>query len=277
MLHNIEDKTYHCEYTPGRPPGEGDYLLAFSGDRVLFFQDTLPTIGRVPGMAPGELRFLFTISGVGFYRCETPVFEEGALHYESVQRLRSLAPGWLAFGGVTGYHLDVWYRSNRFCGVCAAPYAHKEEERALVCPSCGHTLYPGIAVAIIVGVLDGERILLTRYSGRGYRSHALIAGYVEIGEALEDAVRREIAEEVGLRVKSIRYFDNQPWGFSQSMLVGFFAELDGPDAITLDQNELSEAVWVRREEMEARDSELSLTAHMMEAFRKGLEGAGAPG
>ena len=105
--------------------------------------------------------------------------------------------------------------------------------------------YPNIAVAIIVGILDGDRLLVSRYAGARRGGYALVAGYVEIGETLEEALRREVMEEVGLNVKNIRYYTNQPWGFSQTLLVGFFADLDSKPGIQLEQRELSEAVWLR--------------------------------
>lgn len=129
--------------------------------------------------------------------------------------------------------------------------------------------YPKISPAIIVGILDGTRILMTRYSLGPYRKYALVAGFMEIGETLEDTVRREVMEEVGLRVKNIRYFKNQPWAFSDSLLVGFFADVDGSPKVTLDQTELAEATWFEREHMPpGGSSNISLTYEMIEAFRK---------
>ena len=116
---------------------------------------------------------------------------------------------------------------------------------------------------------NGEKILLTRYAGRNLPDYALIAGFCEIGETLEDTVRREVMEETGVRVKNIQYYDNQPWGYSQSLLVGFFADLDGDETIRVDHNELSEALWVPRAEVQDRSGDISMTAKMMGAFRKG--------
>ena len=127
-----------------------------------------------------------------------------------------------------------------------------------------------MSVAIIVGVRNGEKLLLTRYAGRTFSDYALIAGFCEIGESLEDTVRREVMEETGVRVKNIRYYDNQPWGYSQSLLVGFFADLDGDDTIRVDHNELSEALWMPRAEVQDRSRDVSMTAKMMDAFRRGL-------
>ena len=123
----------------------------------------------------------------------------------------------------------------------------------------------------MAAVTDGDRLLVTRYAGREYKGLALIAGFVEIGESLEGALEREVMEEVGLRVKDISYFGSQPWGVSDSVISGFFVKLDGKDNIYLDENELSEAVWLSRDEIPPQDSDISITAAMIEAFRKGVK------
>ena len=102
---------------------------------------------------------------------------------------------------------------------------------------------------VIVAVTDGDKLLLTRYKGRPYTNYALVAGFVEIGESFEDAVRREVMEETGLAAVNIRYYKSQPWPFSGSLIAGFFADVDGEKTIALDQDELAEALWMRREDI----------------------------
>lgn len=268
MLHEIGERDYCCAYLPRAPRVGRDVILAYRGDAVLFYGASLPKVGEVD-VEDALLQYLFSISGVAFFLPAVLLVENGELHYESTRSLRSLLPQWLAFAGMTGLHLSVWYDNNRFCGHCATTLVHKADERALVCPNCGRVIYPNIAVAVIVGIIDGERILLSRYAAGRYRNYALIAGYVEIGEPLEDAVRREVMEEVGLNVTNIRYYTSQPWGFSQTLLVGFFADLDGASGVQVEPRELSEAVWVSRDEMPESDARISMTAQMMEAFRLG--------
>jgi NAD+ diphosphatase len=143
----------------------------------------------------------------------------------------------------------------------------------MVCPKCGLIEYPKISPVVIVAVTNGNSILLTRYANRPQTHFALVAGFVEIGETLEDTVRREVLEETGVRVKNLRYYKSQPWGFSSSLLNGFYCDLDGDDAIKVDGVELSEAVWVPRDEvppmMMPPDKNVALTAEMMEMFRIG--------
>ena len=146
-----------------------------------------------------------------------------------------------------------------------------ETERARVCPACGLTVYPKICPAVIVAVTDGDRLLLTKYQGRAFRRYALVAGFAEIGEPIEDTVRREVLEETGLRVKQIRFYKSQPWVFTDSLLLGFWCELDGSDAVTVQESELSEARWHHRDEIPEDYSGISLTGEMIDAFRQGKE------
>jgi NAD+ diphosphatase len=152
---------------------------------------------------------------------------------------------------------------------------HSGTERALLCPSCRNLVYPAIAPSVIVAVMHGDRLLLTRYqaSHSSYRNYALVAGYVETGETVENTVRREVMEEVGLKVKNIRYYKSQPWPFSGALLMGFFCEADGDDAIVLDESELEEAVWMERGQLPDRSDDVSLTSEMMECVRLGKEPA----
>ena len=170
-----------------------------------------------------------------------------------------------------GGSLLRWYTGNRFCGACGAENRHSEKERALVCPRCGRVLYPKICPAVIVAITDGDRLLLTKYAGRAYKRYALVAGFNEIGESIEATVHREVLEETGLRVKNLRFYRSQPWVFTDSLLLGFFADLDGPDCITLQEDELSEGAWFDRAHLPDVPPGGSLTGEMIELFRQGRE------
>ena len=138
------------------------------------------------------------------------------------------------------------------------------------CTSCGLMEYPKICPAVIVGVTKGDEILLTRYAGRSYKKYALIAGFAEVGETIEETVHREVMEEVGLKVKNLHYYKSQPWSASSTLLMGFFCEADGDDEIRLDKSELAEARWCPRAEVPEWE-DVSLTMEMMQVFRtKGI-------
>lgn len=147
---------------------------------------------------------------------------------------------------------------------------HSTEERAMECPICKNIIYPKIFPAIIAGVVHEDKILLTRYAQQGRNYHyALVAGFCEVGETIEETVHREVLEETGVRVKDLKYYKSQPWASSQSLLSGFFAKLDGDEHIHIDKHELSMAKWVKREDLKELNPEkdISLTAEMIEYFR----------
>ena len=137
----------------------------------------------------------------------------------------------------------------------------------LVCEACGNTEFPKICPAVIVGVTDHNRILMSKYAGRTYKKYALLAGFSEIGETVEQTVAREVMEEVGLKVKNIRYYKSQPWAFSDTLLMGFYCDLDGNDAITLDREELAVAEWFEREDIPVEPSRDSLANEMILQFK----------
>ena len=171
------------------------------------------------------------------------------------------------FAAYSAYHLAKWYEENRYCGACGAKTEHDTAERAVYCPSCGSKTYPRINPAVIIGVTNGDKLLLTKYR-TGFAHNALVAGFTEFGETLEETVAREVMEEVGLRVKRIRYYKSQPWGIAGDILTGFFCQVDGDDTIRMDSSELKYAEWVRREEIVLQPNNYSLTNEMMRLFKE---------
>ena len=155
---------------------------------------------------------------------------------------------------------------RRDCGRCGGELTNDTKERARFCPACGNKIYPRINPAVIVRVRNGDRLLLTRYRA-GYGHNALIAGFTEIGETLEETVQREVMEEAGLKVKNITYYKSQPWGIAADVLMGFYCDVDGDDTIHRDDSELKYAAWVERKDIVLQPDSLSLTNEMMAVFK----------
>lgn len=220
-----------------------------------------------------QLQYLFSIEDEEYFLLmDTKALEEkNGYVYESVRTLRQLVSKEVCFAVMTAYHLYMWYRDNHYCGRCGGETVHDTKERMKRCPNCGNMIFPKIAPAVIVALTDGDRILMTKYADREYKKYALIAGFTEIGETVEETVAREVMEEVGLKVKNIRYYKSQPWGVDSNLLLGFFAELDGDDTIHRDEKELAEAEWFERSAMPAHDDGISLTREMMGVFERGGE------
>ena len=177
----------------------------------------------------------------------------------SFQELRPLAPqldaeeaGLLAYARA----LSLWRARQRYCGVCGGPTAPARAGHSVVCVNrnCAQEYFPRLDPAIIVLVSDGERALLGRQRSWPPGRYSTIAGFVEPGESLEDAVRREVMEETGVQVLGARYDSSQPWPFPASLMVGFQA-LGAPDPVRVG-GELEDARWFSRAELLAGEAQL---------------------
>ena len=218
-----------------------------------------------------EVQYVFSMQEEDYYLWMGEAEEIPGFTYESAATLRQTVSKNICFAAMTGWHLFTWYRNNQFCGRCGTKTEHDHRERMLRCPECGNMIFPRISPAVIIALVDGDRLLLSKYAGRNYTRFALLAGFIEIGETAEECVAREVMEEVGLKVKNIRYYKSQPWGIAGNLQIGYFCDLDGSDRITLDRNELSEAGWYDRHALPAKDDGISLTREMIRIFGEGKE------
>ena len=259
-----------------KKPELTDYLLHYEYNKVMLLKEkegyVIPTFQDL--LSEEDCRekayYLFSIGERGYYLVDDlKVPEFGSYRLEGMQIFRELEPGYQAFAGITGSQIYRWRESRRFCGCCGAKMRAGTTERSMVCTDCGHTEYPKICPAVIVAIRNGDKLLMSRYARGTYRRYALIAGYVEVGETFEECVRREVMEEVGLKVKNIRYYKSQPWSFSSTLLCGFFCDVDGDTSITLDTNELALAEWFARENIPVEDDGISLTREMIRVFKHG--------
>jgi NAD+ diphosphatase len=138
--------------------------------------------------------------------------------------------------------LAEWARTHRYCGVCATPMQQAPGERCFSCANCGMTAYPRISPAMMVLIRKGESVLMAMHTQSPYKRYTALAGFLEAGESIEEAIHREVHEEVGLRVHNLRYFGSQSWPFPHSLMIAFTADyLDGE--IRIDQNEIADARW----------------------------------
>jgi NAD+ diphosphatase len=166
----------------------------------------------------------------------------------------------------------AWDRDHRFCGRCGTPTEPAAGERARRCPACGLTAFPRLSPAVIVLIERGDAILLARGRGSLPGRHGIIAGFVEPGESLEEAVRREVREEVGLEITPPRYFGSQPWPFPHGVMIGFTARHVAGE-ITLDETEITEAGWYTIDSLPVIPSKLSIARRLIDAWaaRQGRE------
>ena len=283
MIHKIEPHKYYPEFR-SQEPKPADYLLLFDGEKVylpsrtdvtdssgtagsVLYLPTFEEVHKLLGIRQPMERFfldceyLFSIDDKAFYRKTTE--ESGALmlpeeNLYSSGVFRNFEPEYLAFAGITATQINRFRLDRKFCGRCGHPTIPSTTERACICPECGQIEYPKISPAVIIAIVDTEqdKILLTRYAGGSYRHWALVAGFVEVGETFKGAARREIMEEVGLKVSDLVYYKSQPWSFSDS-------------AITLQESELGEAKWFSREDVPDLPSTISVGQEMITLFKNG--------
>lgn len=276
MIQDIAPHQYSNEYKP-LPPDKKSIALYFE-EHVTLVKQTEDGI-EFPRFADLErlnediyedYTYLFTIDEERYYLVAEINRERlSPFTLENTEIFRRANPQYSAFAGITGYQLYSWYKSRKFCGCCGTMMGKDTKERMLFCKECHNMEYPKISPATIIGVIDGNRLLLSKYAGRTYKRYALLAGFVEIGETLEETVKREVLEEVGLHVKNVRYYKSQPWSFSDTILMGFYCDLDGEDTITLDEEELALAEWFEREDIPVEPLRDSITNEMIMKFKSG--------
>jgi NAD+ diphosphatase len=158
-----------------------------------------------------------------------------------------------------------WDRSHHFCGRCGAILKTSQTERAKECPKCGLLHFPRLAPAIIVLVERGNELLLARSRHFMPGMYSVLAGFVEPGESLEEAVVREVREEVGISVKNIEYFGNQPWPFPHSLMIGFTATYAG-GKISLDDSEIEDAGWFTADNLPHIPGRISIARKLIDWF-----------
>ncbi len=158
-----------------------------------------------------------------------------------------------------------WQREHRFCGACGEAMTLGDGGRAMQCAGCAISRYPQLAPCAIVLVTRGSEMLLARGAGRGPGFYSTLAGFVEPGESAEEAVAREVAEEVGVRVKNVRYFGSQPWPFPSQLMLGYFAEyVEGE--ITPDPTEIADAQWFSPDNLPPVPPRLSIAGQLIHHF-----------
>ena len=165
-----------------------------------------------------------------------------------------------------GKQLVEWRRAHRFCGCCGSRTSVSDTENVLVCPACGNLNYPVISPAVITRITRGEEILLAHNVRFPEGRYSHIAGFIEPGESVEDAIRREVMEEVGLHVDNIRFFSSQPWPMPHSLMLAFTAECTDKGDPTPDGEEIDDARWFTRETMPDLPGAGSIAGRMLQDY-----------
>lgn len=278
VIQDLGDHVFDNAYEAGRLAGRDDWVLSYRGRTCLLAERggeiSFPRAGELGLAGDGRLTYLFRVDDERFFLPPEALEPAGDFGYAPIRSLRFAAPRYRAFAGMTGLSLANWYEGSRFCGRCGHRTEPSPVSREKVCPACGNVIYPRIQPAVICGVTWGDRILLTKYAGREYTHFALVAGFNEVGETLEGTCHREVMEEVGVRIRNLRYYKDQPWPLTDTILAGFYAELDGDPELVVDHHELKLGEWVAREDIPERLRDTSsLTNDMIMHFRNEWDGS----
>jgi NAD+ diphosphatase len=275
MIHDIYPHRFSNQYLANRSIGETDYILHYQENTLLLKAKgeelTIPQKKDFPDISDKmESVFLFSLNEVPcFLVWDDLKADESQFEYKDIGFFRTTNQKEIAWVSIVGLHLRNWYNQNKFCGKCGSKTQHKNDERAMVCPSCNTVVYPKISPAIIVAIISNDKILLAHNANFVGNWYSLIAGYVDVGETLEETLVREVKEEVGLDVWNIRYYKSQPWALSGSMMIGYIAEADESQAICIDGKEITDAAWFSRGNLPGHPSTISIAGEMIEKFERG--------
>lgn len=273
MLNEISPAIFDNRYFHYHEIGDEDFLLCYRDNQVLLKKsgDDYYIPRKKDFIESFESPvYLFSINSNRCFGLDGSHVHHASLEFHDIFVSLNLKGKELAWIASVGYQLMSWHNNNRYCGRCGSGTVLKEEERATICPSCNLVTFPRISPAIIVAITCNNKILLAK--GKNYRGdfYALIAGYVDVGESMEETVVREVKEEVGLDIRNLRYYNSQPWPFSASLMIGFTAEADDAQQIIIDEKEIIEAGWFARDNLPVHASGISISGNLIEAFEKGI-------
>ena len=158
-----------------------------------------------------------------------------------------------------------WDSKSNFCGRCGSKTKHKDNERAKVCPNCNLIDYPRTSPAIIVAVVKDGKLLLAHNARFNNNMYSLVAGFVDSNEILEDCVKREVFEEIGIKIKNIKYLNSQSWPFPNSLMVGFFAEYASGE-INVDGIEIEHASWFDRDNLPTLPPKFTIARKIIDKY-----------
>ena len=219
---------------------------------------------RVPlGAAPEDAIFLGALDGQACFAADAR--HAGGREIVSLRHLHTALSDEDFSVAMRALGLVAWDRDHRHCGRCAARTQRSSSERSRVCTACGHGVYPRISPAVIVLVERDGKALLARSHRFPVPFFSTLAGFVELGETLEETVVREIHEEAGIAVKNVRYFGSQPWPLGGSLMVGFTAEWAAGE-IVLEAAELAEAAWFAPDALPTIPPRLSIARALIDDF-----------
>lgn len=268
---------------PIEPASPTCWLLAFSQGQLLLPGDeerVLKPLSWTEGPGPwAETRhFLGRLQGLDCWALSLAQPPQGWQGVPLRAAMMQMPPTLAGLAGRAAQVLE-WDRSHRHCGVCGTPTEPKIGERARVCPSCAHAAYPRLSpamMALVWRIEQGQpQLLLARAAHFTPGMYSALAGFVEAGETLEECVHREVGEEVGLRVRELRYYGSQSWPFPHSLMVAFTAQWAGGEIVAQD-GEIEDAGWFNLDALPKIPPRFSISGHLIRDTAQALGGSPVP-
>lgn len=257
----------------------GALLFAFREEELLVGRENARAVPQVSSPQEIGLESLFvrevgTLDGRRCFAAEVPENAEAPEGYV-FRDMRGLWGADEDFFRVAGRAKQIvaWNRTHRFCGRCGTETVQGDEELVKKCPNCGMVYYPRLSPAAIMLVHRGDELLLARSPHFPPGMYSALAGFVEPGESIEETIRREVREEVGVEVGEIRYFGSQPWPFPNSLMIGFLAEWAGGELEIGEPEEIEDARWFHigdsSGDLPVLPPKVSIARAMIDAFLAG--------
>ena len=274
MLYDIEQLDWALNAPPERIPAKAR-LIQVRGHEVL---SVLPDRWQPPVLVEvadaEDPIWLGKVGGIPYYA--TAFRDHWLTEQTRLVNLRDLlVESESAFAVASrAAQLVTWLRQHQYCGQCGRPTTRAYEEHYLACEPCRLRFYPRIQPCIIVLVVRGDEVLLAqgvRHQHTGY--YSTLAGFMEVGESVEQAVHREVFEEVGLQLKNLRYMSSQTWPFPNQLMLGFIAEYDSGD-IDIEPNEIVDARWWPLDQLPKRPPSASISGWLVDTYRKERQSKG---
>jgi NAD+ diphosphatase len=241
-------------------------LVKVSGDTA-----AIPVTEEIEtlGVDVSRRLYLGSYQGRSCYAAEgtLPAGSSSEADFQELRSLFSRLENWFYEIALLAVHLIEWDKAYQFCTSCRGELQSRSDMRAKECKACGRLEFPRISPAIIVLIEKGDAVLLARSPRFRGEFFSVLAGFVEPGESLEEAVHREVKEEAGIVIKDIAYFGSQPWPFPDSLMIGFTALYESGE-IRIDGEEIIEAGWYKADNLPQIPGKLSIAGQLIDWFVK---------
>jgi NAD+ diphosphatase len=268
-----DNRRFVLETVPPEVRSESAWWFVFQESKLLVEEGpsgvNLPCLIHITemGLAPLREHYLGRLDDRPCYAVEVAegTMPPSGMAFEGLRQVYGCLDEGLFWIAARAVQIIDWDRTHQFCGRCGVPLRTKAGERAKECPQCGLLHFPRLAPAIIVLVEQGNQLLLARSRHFMPGMYSVLAGFVEPGESLEEAVAREVKEEVGIEIRDIKYFGSQPWPFPHSLMIGFTATYAGGE-ISRDDKEIEDARWFTVEKLPRIPGKISIARKLIDGF-----------